>query len=404
MSKKAMAKQLVSSSFFAVLIGLSSLYADSARAGGFNGGGGGALVCKDNSGKILSAELLDLFETRELSQQTIVYDNVTPVEQQVAKAIDKLGRFDGQFKLKVLAAWKQIQTHTTEASDALVIDPPADAKKKFHKEGCSFEGMMYYDGDRQRLFIKMPIFQAQNTITDMAASYMHESIYKVLREQYFDTDSIQTRKITGCLFVDDVASCLRIGGLNPSNIIGGNAYSRNNRPVIGSLTPSLGDCGTTQVGIENRVRDCAALQGSIKKLRGTKAHWNLVTRRASSSHTYETWRDSKTGLIWTTIIQFNNTEEDNARTIINVCHSKQERIGIQEKQFSLPTKTEIIGAANDGILSIFSKDMVETNNFQVWSLASQNATGIESQRYIGTSQEDPEGTSYIFGGIVCVGR
>ena len=181
-----------------------------AFGGAMNGGGGGgAYVCRDGSKTVESAELLDLFEV-EHAGQAVAYDDATPVDIQVTSAIQLLGTVDSSFGSDVLAAWKFIQTHKVSEPNDSIIPAPTDADPNLLKAGCPLVGMMYFDDLKQRLFIQQDIFDAQKRPTAFAASYVHESIYKVLRNKYNAHDSHFARELTGCLFSNDFAGCLNL--------------------------------------------------------------------------------------------------------------------------------------------------------------------------------------------------
>ena len=111
---------------------------------------------------------------------------------------------------RLLAHALTVQGHQVQASPNLEILPPSDAKNKFVKVGCPLEGMMFYDDSRKKLVIKPDIFNAQPSKTERAASYVHESIYKALRDGYSVSDSRLARQITGCLFTNSPEACLNL--------------------------------------------------------------------------------------------------------------------------------------------------------------------------------------------------
>ena len=172
------------------------------------GGGGGAYVCRNAGKEIESVELLDLFETRELDGQAIAYDDQTPPEQQVDQALERLREIHPDFAAQTGRAWNQIKGHITWGSDKLDIKPPNDARSHFSKKDCELEGMMYYNGANQRLIVKSATFKAQKRNTEVAASYMHEAIYKALRDKFDAHNSLLARHLNGCLFAENAGDCL----------------------------------------------------------------------------------------------------------------------------------------------------------------------------------------------------
>ena len=207
-------KKSVVSNMFTVLL-FVALPGQNLLAGPGSGGGGGAYVCR-SGGSIQSAELLDLFEAREASGQKIVYDENTPVGAQADKALAKLKTIHPGLAESAAIALNFIREpgHIVEASASLNIAPPLDAISNLNKSvngvNCPLEGMMYYNDLRQRLIIKPEIFNAQKSKTEKAAAYVHEAIYKALRDDFNAETSTNARLLTGCLFSDNVANCLNL--------------------------------------------------------------------------------------------------------------------------------------------------------------------------------------------------
>ena len=196
----------------AILISLFLLPLAAAHAGVISGGGGGAFVCRDKAtGAVLDSELVDLFEARA-NNVKVKYDNVTPIKKQVEDAIAKLRIIAPEFGEEVLKAWPEVYAHRA-GSDDTEIDVPTDVDKHYSKKGCKLEGMMYFDDRHQNLVMNHEIFDKQKTKTDFAASYLHESIYKVMRDKELPggRDSVLTRIIVGCLVANqDAGECLRL--------------------------------------------------------------------------------------------------------------------------------------------------------------------------------------------------
>jgi hypothetical protein len=191
---------------------LTAVAIPSAKAvagGNEGGGGGGAYVCRDSSTHaIISVELLDLFETRSAGNE-ITFDDVNSVDVQVEGAIAKLKKIFPQFAADTEANWRYIENHKSFGPSDLEIDVD-DAFSNFKKAGCELEGMMYYSDRRQRLIVKGAIFNAQKRPTEYAASYVHEAVYKTMRDDYDETDSDHARQISGCLFAKNTEGCLNL--------------------------------------------------------------------------------------------------------------------------------------------------------------------------------------------------
>ncbi len=183
---------------FAIILSSLCTFAD----GGASTGGGGAFVCRDQAGKIQDSELLDLWEAREIEGWNIPY-NSEDVDLQISKALLKLKSIDESFYQKLLPTISTIQKNAQQLPGGVSIQPPSDALNKYGKTGCSFEGMMLYDGDYDRLMINSQVFSHLLNNTNIAAAWVHESIYKVFRDAMGHADSRNARKLTACLFATD---------------------------------------------------------------------------------------------------------------------------------------------------------------------------------------------------------
>lgn len=182
----------------------------SGEEGGASTGGGGAFVCRDGAGQIVDAELLDLWESRERRRWDIPYTN-EDVALQIETAVSKLKSVDIQFYERVVADLRYVQANVEWLPATQDINPPADAMAGYVKPGCPLEGMMLFDGETQRLSIKRERFSKLLNNTNIAAAWVHEAVYKTLREagiSYQQADSRNARKLTSCLFARN--DCLGI--------------------------------------------------------------------------------------------------------------------------------------------------------------------------------------------------
>lgn len=176
-----------------------------AKHGGTSSGGGGAFVCRNPDGTVASAELLDLFEAREINGIAVTASD-EPFLDQAEKAVERIGFFDPVFAAEVDKNVAFVLEHQHVLSDAVTIPPPNDANPNYQKTGCPLEGMMYFDGERNELMINPRIFSGLISETERAAAILHEAIYKTLREKDYkpDTTSNQTRTLVGFIFNDNL--------------------------------------------------------------------------------------------------------------------------------------------------------------------------------------------------------
>jgi len=186
-------------------LGVSALlvFVNLAYAGASSGGGGGAFVCRDHTtGEIKNSELLDLWEGRNI-QGWAIPASADPVDAQIAAALSKLKSIDELLYQKTLSELNHIQTTVNYLPDDAALPPPADANLKYAKKDCPLEGMMYYDGNFDRLQIDKSVFSHLLDNTNVAAAWVHETIYKILRDVSGQTDSTKARLLTACLFSTD---------------------------------------------------------------------------------------------------------------------------------------------------------------------------------------------------------
>jgi len=190
------------------------------KAGPITSSGGGAFVCRDSSGQILSSRMVDLWESEHTPFRwpnrsgagviPITYTNDTSPEEQFNAALAKLSALDGDLADQVRIEQNNIFSQKNVLPDAISIALPDDLKLGYYPTGCPAEGMMLYNGESGLLDIKNDIFQELVTNTDIAAAWMHEALYKVKRETELRGDaksyvenSKKLRRLVACIFSTD---------------------------------------------------------------------------------------------------------------------------------------------------------------------------------------------------------
>jgi hypothetical protein len=129
--------------------------------------------------------------------------------------------------------------------------------------------------------------------------------------------------------------------------------------------------------IDDRVKDCSVLPGSMKKSKAGVT-WNLVSRRRdnSTNRSYEVWKDSTTGLLWGDTLNSRYSSYNaialaaapcdvdskapnyskNCKVVEEkACASddgKKANANIKDKAFGLPTIQEFIQAEKNGVREI----------------------------------------------------
>lgn len=163
-------------------------------------GGGKVVVCRDQSQKILSAELLDLFEQRALYGLKTM-----PLGSDVMQSV-------GQIKDKLSALYMNAKFMTPKSDSVdkavkafrllphgVALLPIDDAAEIAVPIGCALEQLAAFQGNTT-LLVNRDIWDALDPI-NQAALYIHEGLYYYERNSG-DTNSKRTRKAVAYLFSD----------------------------------------------------------------------------------------------------------------------------------------------------------------------------------------------------------
>ena len=174
--------KLVKYSSALVLASVSLASHAAFEKGGVNGGGGRSVVCRDSSGKIKSAELLDLWEARVIDKLKL--RKALPTFR--ANLVDALKRYDAVLGATTTDAQidltiKEIDSLTTFLPDSVKLETVDDSKEPAVPVGCKVEQLAHLYEDH-RLLIQKSIWDHLNP-QNKAALIIHESIYYERREQ-----------------------------------------------------------------------------------------------------------------------------------------------------------------------------------------------------------------------------
>lgn len=168
-------------------------------AGNSSGGGGTAVVCRDAGKKILSVELLDLFEGGLIAK--IVRTDL-PVKQQLDAISKRLSLlvYDSEGYETIRA---RVEAHRHLLPAGVHLDLLDDALPIIHKDGCQIEQFARYTewGD-VLVDSELASFLEQHPggNTDLAALIVHESLYAFIRAKKTADNSKQARRVVGKLF------------------------------------------------------------------------------------------------------------------------------------------------------------------------------------------------------------
>jgi hypothetical protein len=177
-------------SFIFLTICLFSLL---SLAGHEHGNGGGAIVCRDTQNQILSVELLDLWEARKLGKPLILGENL-PTSELLSWAARQISQNNPLLGARVRNAIYANQEILTPIPTGTQLVPPIDTLHWMMEVGCRLESVAQYMSfpEGHQLFIDTSLFKKMPPL-DQAALWLHEAIYKVLRENDQDQDSLRTR-------------------------------------------------------------------------------------------------------------------------------------------------------------------------------------------------------------------
>ncbi len=145
---------------------------------GDKGNGGVSVVCRDSTGVIASAELLDIYEGKELYRQTYSAESLG-VETRIKLLQAELSQYPNFLK-RFQETLTRINANTTFVSRGNELMPTNDALPILRKKGCEYEQAATYTNDGQ-LFISQEIYDAFDPL-NKAALFVHEAFYWIYRQ------------------------------------------------------------------------------------------------------------------------------------------------------------------------------------------------------------------------------
>lgn len=187
----------------ALVLSTFSLALPYAYSGGGSSGGGGSFVCRSidlttQKEIIFSAESQDLWE---VSRKHPLRDLQGTEESISREALKKLGLNGSiRFQKEVEAALEKV-LKIRSVEDVKLISL-GDSKHWIEMATCAqgsadFAPAAIYK--EEELVYSKSIWEKMDSLSQGALN-VHEAVYKVLREEYRDTDSVRARKIVGFLF------------------------------------------------------------------------------------------------------------------------------------------------------------------------------------------------------------
>jgi hypothetical protein len=164
-----------------------------ARAGGVDGGGGKSIVCRETSGAIKSAEVLDLYEGRVMFGLNIT-ETGEPMDTQINRALNLIPA-SSRGLIEVYA--KQVQKYLKLTPAGTQLLPIDDSFEVVVPTGCSAEQTANYYNDKL-ILVSSDIWNSL-TETGKAALILHEAVYASNRI-LGATNSRQSRHIVASIF------------------------------------------------------------------------------------------------------------------------------------------------------------------------------------------------------------
>lgn len=176
-----------------VILGLGSL---AAHAGNENGGGGGAVVCRNPDHSIMSVETLDIYEAKNM-YGLYVPEQAGSVKEIVANIKVKLRDSLAQPEIHLYPLIERVQSIMRFTQNGAKLEPVDDAAAIVLPKDCKIEQLANYVDDNL-LVVQHELWERLSN-TQKAALILHEAIYRLERYEGATT-SRRTRRIVASLF------------------------------------------------------------------------------------------------------------------------------------------------------------------------------------------------------------
>jgi hypothetical protein len=169
--------------------------------------GGGTIVCRNEQGKIISAELLDLWEGKKVRNLDILEEvesdaDIPDLIRRAVRILNEKGQIKMAKTVELVANGELgvVNASLSFVSEGVGIAAPSDANAVFIPKGnCRIEGVGAYNDRYLTFFIDKELYSELSAL-NRAALFVHEGVYKYLRDTFHVEDSITARGITACLF------------------------------------------------------------------------------------------------------------------------------------------------------------------------------------------------------------
>ncbi|MBK9321618.1 MAG: hypothetical protein IPM97_01440 [Bdellovibrionaceae bacterium] len=164
-------------------------------AGGMEGGGGGAIVCRNTQGQMISAEIFDLFEGRALYGYLPKLDasDYKAQARSIAKEISEAAR-NSFFINETERVLDEVRFLPPDAS----LNPINDIGSIIKPSNCEIFQAAFYLPNK-RIYFDSTVWSLLNE-TNRAALIIHEVVYAFLRSSNGDKTSIRARQYVSYLY------------------------------------------------------------------------------------------------------------------------------------------------------------------------------------------------------------
>jgi hypothetical protein len=309
---------------------------------GDKGNGGYSIVCRDNEGPIVSAELLDIYEGKIIYRRNYSLDQKSDAE--ILKSVFAKLTDYSKFSTKLKKEISLIEKNLIMIPEGNELEPTDDAFPPIKKKGCKFEQVANYTNAGEVL-VSQEIYDHLDNL-NRAALVIHEAIYSMRRKSVGDKNSQITRRFVAHLLATN----------SDETII--------DRWALDSVAPpnNIRPCGL-EGGLEERIENCSYVEADKFNLR-------LVTR---SSDLKEVWIDYGAKLIWSDRLP----EAMNFERALTACQGSLAETGfLNELKWRLPTGAEY-SSYGSYLVEVFSNlKRPSSSYYSYWSSTRRGNTAV----------------------------
>lgn len=337
------------------ILALGLLLGFEALAGGEKGNGGYSIVCRDNTGTITNAEILDVYEGRLLFKKNYAVD-LNSVSDLVSIAQERVRKYV-LFASKLNKEIDLIEKNLIFIPEGHELESTDDAFPVIKKKGCEFEQLANYT-DRGEVLVSQEIFDNLDNV-NKAALIIHEAIYSIRRKALGETTSLNSRRLVAQMMSNNPDQTqiekLALESLQQPN------YAH--RP-----------CGLNGP-IEERMEDCSY---QMKQ----KFNMVLVTR---TEELKEVWLDVINNILWSDRLPSRMSYS----MATQACKNVTGEMGyLDELKWRLPTGDEYEISGRNA-LSAFNLRNLPEENIWYWSSSFKGKAAIIFNAFDGSINYSP---------------